>query len=83
MQDAQAESGGLRAQLGAEQDMNRDLQERIRTLEADLIKEAERTFDAEEGDGELVVVEVLMISTGCGVLWQCQHHLTLLRYTCQ
>lgn len=48
MQDAQAESGGLRAQLGAEQDMNRDLQERIRTLEADLIKEAERTFDAEE-----------------------------------
>lgn len=37
----------------------------------------------EGGDGELVVVEVLMISTGCGVLWQCQHHLTLLRYTCQ
>lgn len=48
MQDMQAESDGLKAQLGAQQDTNRGLQERICTLEADLITEAERTFSAEE-----------------------------------
>lgn len=48
MQDMQTESVGLKAQLGTEQEMNRGLQERIRTLEADLIIETERTQDAED-----------------------------------
>ena len=48
MQDMQAESAGLKIQLNTKQDMNRELCERIDTLEADLIDETNRALSAED-----------------------------------
>lgn len=48
MQDMQDESAGLKTQLDTEQDMNRELRERIDTLEADLSDETDRALSAED-----------------------------------
>lgn len=48
MQDLQAESANLKIQLDTEQDINRELRERVEDLEADLTDETNRALSAED-----------------------------------